>query len=243
MNDYLNINDIITKKIFCEIVNQDICLLVISTNIFLKDTFQISSMLTKHLNNDIQIAAHNNKVLPFLLVMPSYISEFQNLVPILDAKGMTVSLASSLISGTLDFVETSDIIFVESLDYHNEIIDMNEALKQKFESLPKHVSTICPARIGFMGNPSDGFNGRTLSFLIDNFCAQVDIIEHAHKNIEICINHELDPLSFDSLDSPIKLIIVLMEIFFNTSIWDAFTIPLPYNLDVMKEKFPGNSDM
>ena len=33
----------------------------------------------------------------------------------------------------------------------------------------------CEARVGFMGNPSDGFNGKTLSFLIGNFQAVVQV--------------------------------------------------------------------
>ncbi len=33
----------------------------------------------------------------------------------------------------------------------------------------------CAARVGLMGNPSDGFHGKTLSFLISNFFAEVRI--------------------------------------------------------------------
>jgi len=33
----------------------------------------------------------------------------------------------------------------------------------------------CPARIGLMGNPSDGFNGKTLSILVANFAATVTL--------------------------------------------------------------------
>lgn len=35
----------------------------------------------------------------------------------------------------------------------------------------------CHARIGLMGNPSDGFGGKTISFLIENFTATVTIAE------------------------------------------------------------------
>lgn len=35
----------------------------------------------------------------------------------------------------------------------------------------------CHARIGLMGNPSDGFGGKTISFLIENFSATVTIAE------------------------------------------------------------------
>jgi hypothetical protein len=33
-----------------------------------------------------------------------------------------------------------------------------------------------PARVGLLGNPSDGFKGKTLSLLIKNFCATVELI-------------------------------------------------------------------
>lgn len=33
----------------------------------------------------------------------------------------------------------------------------------------------CCARVGFLGNPSDGFQGKTLSFLVNNFAATVTI--------------------------------------------------------------------
>jgi len=32
------------------------------------------------------------------------------------------------------------------------------------------------ARVGLLGNPSDGFKGKTLSLLIKNFCATVELI-------------------------------------------------------------------
>jgi len=37
----------------------------------------------------------------------------------------------------------------------------------------------CPARIGLMGNPSDGFNGKTLSILVANFGATVTLTPSA----------------------------------------------------------------
>ncbi len=44
----------------------------------------------------------------------------------------------------------------------------------------------CHARIGFMGNPSDGFEGKTMSFLLENFAATVRIEEQdLSKGIDI----------------------------------------------------------
>lgn len=54
----------------------------------------------------------------------------------------------------------------------------------------------CNARIGMMGNPSDGFNGKTLSFLIDNFSACVKI---EGRPVEMGIDI-VEPLHFSRLD-------------------------------------------
>jgi glucuronokinase len=59
---------------------------------------------------------------------------------------------------------------------------------------------IC-ARIGLLGNPSDGFNGRTLSSTISNFYASVTLIPSSAPDIKIRTNHLLDPLSFKNLDA------------------------------------------
>jgi len=48
-----------------------------------------------------------------------------------------------------------------------------------------------------MGNPSDGFNGKTLSFLIQNFCAEVVMVEKpSAEGIEL-----VDMLQLAGLDS------------------------------------------
>ena len=38
------------------------------------------------------------------------------------------------------------------------------------------VSNSCEARVGMVGNPSDGFGGKTISFLLGNFAACVEIV-------------------------------------------------------------------
>jgi len=63
--------------------------------------------------------------------------------------------------------------------------------------LPTTVSDSCYARVGLMGNPSDGFKGKTLSFLLENFKATVHITEKPDDSrIELA-----EPVFFDSLDS------------------------------------------
>ena len=62
----------------------------------------------------------------------------------------------------------------------------------------KVVTQSCHARVGLIGNPSDGFEGKTLSFLIANFAAVVTIEEQADggRGVEIVPNPQLDPLTF-----------------------------------------------
>lgn len=54
------------------------------------------------------------------------------------------------------------------------------------------------ARIGFMGNPSDGYHGKTISAAIRNFSAQVTLWES--PTIQVVPNPTNDPLEFTSLD-------------------------------------------
>ena len=60
------------------------------------------------------------------------------------------------------------------------------------------VSEICYARVGLVGNPSDGFNGKTISFLIKNFHASVKIEES--EKVEIVKHDILDSDVFDTFD-------------------------------------------
>jgi hypothetical protein len=54
----------------------------------------------------------------------------------------------------------------------------------------------CHARVGFMGNPSDGYKGKTLSFLLANFKATVRLEEKDGPGVEIS-----EPVVFDNLDA------------------------------------------
>lgn len=59
------------------------------------------------------------------------------------------------------------------------------------------VKDSCYARIGLLGNPSDGFKGKTISFLIGNFKATACIVaQHIEEGIEIS-----EPVYFDNLGS------------------------------------------
>ena len=41
-------------------------------------------------------------------------------------------------------------------------------------------------RVGLIGNPSDGFYGKTISFTINNFWAEVTITESSRLVRELC---------------------------------------------------------
>lgn len=87
--------------------------------------------------------------------------------------------------------------------YKAVLADYSEALLLKSLLLPRSTSSTCSARVGLMGNPSDGFEGRTLSFLIKNFCATVTIRENIpdssgiySSSITLVPHPVLDPTSF-----------------------------------------------
>jgi glucuronokinase len=75
---------------------------------------------------------------------------------------------------------------------------------RELAALPTAVSYSCPARVGLMGNPSDGFNGKTLSFVLENFCARVDICATCASDrpyaVELVPHPEFDRTCFNSLD-------------------------------------------
>ena len=63
------------------------------------------------------------------------------------------------------------------------------------------VEEVCYARVGLLGNPSDGFEGKTLSFLLKNFFARVTLERREH-GVEIVAHPSLDtPHCFSDLPS------------------------------------------
>jgi len=73
------------------------------------------------------------------------------------------------------------------------------------QSPPQCIEESCPARIGLMGNPSDGFEGKTLSFLLENFAASV-VIKAPEPPLSPTTVHlephpELDPFVFGDAGS------------------------------------------
>jgi glucuronokinase len=60
------------------------------------------------------------------------------------------------------------------------------------------ISTQAYARAGLVGNPSDGYFGKTISFIIRNYCAEVTLFETPELTIE---PNERDHSSFGSIDA------------------------------------------
>ena len=63
-----------------------------------------------------------------------------------------------------------------------------------------------PARIGIIGNPSDGFNGKTISLTIKNYQARVWLNPNSNsKAIQIIPHSEYDPNNFTSFEHCVDL--------------------------------------
>jgi glucuronokinase len=60
------------------------------------------------------------------------------------------------------------------------------------------ISTQAYARAGLVGNPSDGYFGKTISFIIRNYCAEVTLFETPELTI---VPNERDHSSFGSIDA------------------------------------------
>ncbi len=68
----------------------------------------------------------------------------------------------------------------------------------------KNLSTVVHARAGLLGNPSDGYFGKTISCLISNFSAKITLQES--EIIELLPHPSYDPMDFPSLSTLAKTI-------------------------------------
>jgi hypothetical protein len=84
------------------------------------------------------------------------------------------------------------------------------------------------ARVGLIGNPSDGFYGKTISFLVKNFYAEISIIPHSDpKNEQIliddfvsfsCSNSVLSCIKRNGYDGVSRLLLSTLVVFYNYTI-------------------------
>ncbi|XP_036416563.1 glucuronokinase with putative uridyl pyrophosphorylase [Colossoma macropomum] len=71
------------------------------------------------------------------------------------------------------------------------------------ESPAKPITCRSYARVGLMGNPSDGFNGKTIAMTISNFWAEVTLVE---SQTLVLLPHPLnDPTEFGSLQDLFRI--------------------------------------
>uniref|UniRef100_A0A6Q2XCR0 Uncharacterized protein n=1 Tax=Esox lucius TaxID=8010 RepID=A0A6Q2XCR0_ESOLU len=83
---------------------------------------------------------------------------------------------------------------VELSDY-TKWLGHYSALRQESPANP--ITCFSYARVGLMGNPSDGFNGKTIAMTISNFWAEVTLVE---SQTLVLLPHPLnDPTEFGSL--------------------------------------------
>jgi len=57
------------------------------------------------------------------------------------------------------------------------------------------------ARAGLIGNPSDGYHGKTLALIVRNFCAEVSLYEW--DRVEVVFSQN-DQTRFDSVDELVR---------------------------------------
>ena len=86
-------------------------------------------------------------------------------------------------------------------DYYHTLNYLLSIYQQRYATLPNHVNITCPARAGLLGNPSDGFGGKTLSFVINNFYAEVTIVANSTLEVELIPHPIYDMTTFESFDS------------------------------------------
>lgn len=116
--------------------------------------------------------------------LPELLQFVMNAAPSASFECLQVPNAFVVNSGSLESIEAAEA----------HLLGTRAALLQ---ALPDNAEERCAARIGLMGNPSDGFNGKTLSFLIDNFYAVVRI-ERRPRGTGVEIT---EPVFFSSLNA------------------------------------------
>lgn len=91
---------------------------------------------------------------------------------------------------------------MDSLEYFDHATNyFEDSYRETISHLPSHVNMVCPARAGLMGNPSDGFHGKTLSFIVNNFFAQVTITSNPNLAVELIPHPVFDITHFQSFDT------------------------------------------
>ena len=140
----------------------------------------------------------------------SYISEFEIISKDwnLEERDAPGKLLSWILTQTTDKIIASEITgrfdIGNLFEYKFTLNYFNNKLISKLQLMPNHINEQCYARIGLLGNPSDGFNGKTLSLLIKNYYCEVIIQsnnEINNKSIKFQSNSKHDPSEFNNFES------------------------------------------
>ncbi|KAL7321773.1 hypothetical protein PS15m_001507 [Mucor circinelloides] len=128
-----------------------------------------------------------------------------NLYIITKAYDASISKLSKNDYPALNYIDSSISLqsYLDTWQFCKDDDFSNRCKSFKFQTEPLHMRAY--ARVGLMGNPSDGFYGKTMSLLISNFWAEVTLIpNHADdKEVEaitILPNPVSDPHKFSSLE-------------------------------------------
>ncbi|GAB5366379.1 hypothetical protein AAMO2058_001138600 [Amorphochlora amoebiformis] len=101
-----------------------------------------------------------------------------------------IKMTATSLSGRFDIEDLSQ--WKQTLAHFSTVLDSH------LNALPNLVTSRVCARIGVMGNPSDGFGGKTLSLSIRNFYAEVTL--RPSRRLVLSAHPEFDPNSFANLD-------------------------------------------
>ncbi|KAI8982606.1 hypothetical protein BDB01DRAFT_843451 [Pilobolus umbonatus] len=83
-------------------------------------------------------------------------------------------LKDFLISNQLSIAQTAP--HLDLMEYYTDDCSLTEYLENWMGYRNRHIRKRAYARVGLMGNPSDGFYGKTISLLISNFWAEAIIL-------------------------------------------------------------------
>lgn len=192
--------------------NQNI--LVLSGNCLIDDEFEFSHFFDNNLpfekvliyqnnnniNNNNQESNNTSTLIPIYTLSTSSLKILSSTEP-LDTHLELINYLLKEHNVHFQNIFTSKYYPLNSIiDYHHAIQYLESIYQNKYSHLPNHVNMICPARAGLMGNPSDGFGGKTLSFVVNNFYAQVNIIANPTLAVELIPHPIFDMTHFESFD-------------------------------------------
>lgn len=94
----------------------------------------------------------------------------------------------------------ADVTLEHYLQHWNKVMDKTTTTTTT-TAKPSEIKIKAYARVGLMGNPSDGFFGKTMSILISNFWAEVTLFPQPNGAIEIIHKPIMDPNRFANMNS------------------------------------------